>query len=102
MINTEFLTTPKSKRMIARMSLSNSIARYKSNSCVREGADVPCAPPAVSASDALTRLREQGVTIKEWAEDRGFSPALVYSVLSGQRKCLRGQSHRIAKALGLK
>lgn len=27
---------------------------------------------------------------------------LVYAVIKGERKCLRGESHRIAVALGLK
>ena len=43
-----------------------------------------------------------GVSIKSWAEARGFNPDLVYQVLTGQRKCLRGQSHAIAKELGMK
>lgn len=33
---------------------------------------------------------------------RGFTPALVHVVLKGERKCLRGQSFKIAVALGLR
>lgn len=47
-------------------------------------------------------FRENGLNIHEWATERQFSPALVYAVLQGKRKCLRGQSHQIAIALGLK
>lgn len=47
-------------------------------------------------------FREQGINVKAWAMDNGFDPGVVYSVLRGERKCLRGQSHRIAVALGLK
>ena len=47
-------------------------------------------------------FRENGLTVADWSADRGFNPALVYAVLKGERKCLRGQSHRIAVALGLK
>lgn len=47
-------------------------------------------------------FRSNGVAIAEWAKSNGFSPALVYAVLRGERKCLRGQSHEIAKALGMK
>lgn len=43
-----------------------------------------------------------GVSMKSWAEARGFNPDLVYQVLTGRRKCLRGQSHSIAKELGMK
>lgn len=51
---------------------------------------------------AWRRLRAQGVNVKAWALEQGFHPSVVYSVLRGQRKCLRGQSYRIAVALGLK
>lgn len=43
-----------------------------------------------------------GLSIADWALARGYSPHLVYSVLSGKRKCLRGQSHQIAKELGMR
>lgn len=45
---------------------------------------------------------ESGISIAEWARAEGFSIALVYQVIEGKRSCLRGQSHRIAVALGLK
>ncbi len=44
----------------------------------------------------------RGLSVSEWARIRGFSTGLVYQVLSGKRKAMRGQSHRIAVALGLK
>ncbi len=43
-----------------------------------------------------------GISMRDWADARGFNPDLVYQVLSGRRKCLRGQSHLIAKELGMK
>lgn len=43
-----------------------------------------------------------GWSVAEWARLQGFSTGLVYQVLEGRRKCLRGQSYRIAVALGLK
>lgn len=43
-----------------------------------------------------------GTSVSEWARAQGFSAVLVYQVLDGRRKCLRGQSHQIAVALGLK
>ncbi|WP_082458026.1 DNA-binding protein [Sphingomonas sp. Leaf10] len=54
---------------------------------------------------ALT-AREQflasGTNVSEWARQRGFSLTLVHQVLSGRRRCIRGDSHRIAVALGIK
>lgn len=43
-----------------------------------------------------------GVSITEWATERGFDRDQVYAVLSGRTKGLRGQAHHIAVALGLK
>lgn len=47
-------------------------------------------------------FEDSGISVAEWARARGFSTSLVYQVLEGRRKCLRGQSHRIAVALGIK
>lgn len=38
----------------------------------------------------------------DWARERGFSLQLTYSVLNGRLRARRGESHRIAVALGLK
>jgi gp16 family phage-associated protein len=45
---------------------------------------------------------DSGLTVSGWAKQKGFSQALVYQVLSGKRQPVRGESHRIAVALGLK
>lgn len=45
---------------------------------------------------------ERGLSISGWAKDRGYSQALVYQILNGSRKALRGESHKIAVELGLK
>ena len=47
-------------------------------------------------------FEEHGISIAEWARRNGFSVPLAYQILSGNKKCLRGQSHAIAVALGLK
>lgn len=47
-------------------------------------------------------FRVKGVSVSEWARERGFSPSLTNAIIKGKRRCLRGQSHRIAVALGLK
>lgn len=55
-----------------------------------------------SPAQVQTWFRENGVSVVEWAARNGFSPALVYAVMKGKRKCLRGESHHIAVALGMK
>lgn len=59
-------------------------------------------PPVRTAEDIRQIFSTRGLSIAEWARQQGFSVPLVYQVLSGQRKGMRGQSHRIAVALGLK
>lgn len=49
-----------------------------------------------------SRLRAQGITLNQWARERGYSPKLVHEILSGRRPCTRGNSHRIAVAVGIK
>ncbi|WP_222862262.1 DNA-binding protein [Zoogloea oleivorans] len=56
----------------------------------------------LNANQVREWFRDNGITIVRWAHDHGFSPGLVYQVTQGKRKCLRGQSHLIAVALGLK
>lgn len=52
--------------------------------------------------EVVASFRESGVTIKDWAERNGFKPSAVYTVLNDSRPAVRGDSHRIAVALGLK
>ena len=56
--------------------------------------------------DALETARRrffiEGESVADWARERGFSLQLTYSVLNGRLRARRGQSHRIAVALGLK
>lgn len=47
-------------------------------------------------------FEESGVSVAEWARVNSFSTGLVYQVLEGRRQCVRGQSYRIAIALGLR
>lgn len=52
--------------------------------------------------DVKARFEAEGISIAEWAKSRGFNVLTVYRVLSGRVKGKRGESHRIAVALGLK
>ncbi len=47
-------------------------------------------------------FKDHGISIAEWARKNSFSVPLAYQVLSGHKKCVRGQSHDIAVKLGLK
>lgn len=44
----------------------------------------------------------RGLCISAWARENSFSANLVFDILGGRKKCLRGQSHRIAVRLGIK
>ena len=52
-----------------------------------------------SARKVWEEVRQQPKSARDWALQHSFEPTLVYSVLSGNRKCLRGKSHEVAKAL---
>jgi gp16 family phage-associated protein len=43
-----------------------------------------------------------GVSVADWARQNNFSAPLVYAVLQGRNQATRGESHRIAVALGVK
>lgn len=59
--------------------------------------------PSETALDAVRRrLYEDGISAIDWARENGFDAHLVYGVLSGRSRASRGESHRIAVALGLK
>lgn len=47
-------------------------------------------------------FKRQGVSITAWALANGFSTNMVFEVLAGRKKCVRGQAHKIAVMLGLK
>jgi gp16 family phage-associated protein len=58
--------------------------------------------PLRSPQQVLNWFHDNGVAVSHWAEAHGFSPALARAIVSGKRKCLRGQSHQIAVALRIK
>lgn len=47
-------------------------------------------------------FQRKGVSIAGWATAHGFNTNLVFEVLAGRKKGVRGQSHKIAVMLGLK
>lgn len=55
-----------------------------------------------TAEQIRADFQRKGVSISAWALANGFSTNLVFEVLAGRKKALRGQSHKIAVALGMK
>lgn len=55
-----------------------------------------------SAEEVKREFQRAGISIRAWAKTNGFEYQAVYGVLSGRFKGGRGNSHRIAVALGLK
>lgn len=53
-------------------------------------------------AQAREALKAKGVSITQWAIANKFSPNLVFEVLGGRKKCVRGQAHEIAVKLGIK
>ena len=47
-------------------------------------------------------FQRNGISIASWATAHGFNTHLVFEVLAGRKKGVRGQSHKIAVLLGLK
>ena len=67
----------------------------------------PQPEPAQTAAErtpeeARAELRRKGVSVTQWAVSNGFSPNLVFEVLANRRRPTRGQTHKIAVALGIK
>lgn len=52
--------------------------------------------------EARARLTLQGLTVEAFASNHGFKAKTVYNVLSGKRRCIRGEMLRISIALGLR
>lgn len=52
--------------------------------------------------EARSELERKGISISQWAAANGFSAQMVFEVLSGRKKGIRGQAHNIAVKLGIK
>ncbi|MBK9347835.1 MAG: DNA-binding protein [Burkholderiales bacterium] len=57
--------------------------------------------PLKTREEVQSWFQSQGISIADWAMEHGFSAALTREVIKG-RRCIRGQSHHIAVALGMK
>lgn len=52
--------------------------------------------------EAREEFLKAGDSIAEWARQNKFNANLVYAVLRGERRAIRGQTHDIAVSLGIK
>ena len=55
-----------------------------------------------TAADVRKEFDMRGISAAAWAREHGFTPVMVYQVLRSKNIPARGQSHRIAVALGMK
>ncbi len=56
----------------------------------------------MTAQSFKARLRRQGKTIRQWADDNGYPAWAVYRVLNGVDKANFGRAHDIAIKAGIK
>ena len=56
----------------------------------------------ITPEQLKAKFNREGKTFADWANEQGYRPNEVYRVTNGFSKGLRGKSHRIAVALGLK
>ncbi len=81
----------------------HSQARVAATRPNRERARFPVAAPTQERLDAARKaIADAGHSVATWAARNGFEAENVYAVLSGKRACVKGDSLKIATALGLK
>ncbi len=64
--------------------------------------DLSTRPSPLSAAEAKAGFHFRGKSLVSFAKENGYCVRLVYLILAGKRKALRGQSHEIAVRLGIK
>ena len=57
---------------------------------------------ARTRTQARRWFQAHGLSVREWARSEGIPASVVYALLSGRTRGLRGKAHRAAIALGLK
>lgn len=53
-------------------------------------------------AQAKAELAHKGLSVASWARAHKVGRSLVYEILAGRKKCLRGDSHKVAVLLGMK
>lgn len=59
-------------------------------------------PRPMSREQARAELIRHGINVAEFCRTHDLSPQLVYDLLAGRKKGLRGEAHRAAVLLGIK
>lgn len=78
------------------------MARDSRQSEMQLSGDVPIDELLPHKHLSVDDFHKFGMSIADWARAHHFNVRLVYSVVRGERKCLRGESYQIAKELGMK
>lgn len=55
-----------------------------------------------TAAQAKAWLEQQGKSVQEFARENSIDPNTTYQILSGRKKGMRGESHKVAVLLGMK
>lgn len=55
-----------------------------------------------TAADAKAELHRKGISVTGWAQANNVSPFVVFQLLAGKVKGMRGDAHRAAVLLGMK
>ena len=55
----------------------------------------------VGAEEVKQQFRARGINIANWAARNGFRASVVYALLDGRTRGLRGQAYLVAQALGM-
>lgn len=58
--------------------------------------------PTIDKDKIYQRLYQQGKTLKQWAEEKGYNYQTAIRVINGTNKGVRGESLAIAIDLGIK
>ena len=56
----------------------------------------------LTAPEVRQWFLDHGISVTDWARERGFRREVVYAALAGRTRGYRGQAHQVAVALGLK
>lgn len=60
------------------------------------------APAVLTGDEVRAHFVYRGLTMSQWARERGYDPGAVSDVICGKAKGRRGVSHDIAVELGMK
>lgn len=70
--------------------------------CCEFGSDCSNEFRELQAQQVKAKLQQQGISIAQWAADRGVERDLAYRLLNGRSVGLRGKTHEAAVKLGIK